>query len=101
MARRISVDTDELRDAALRMERLSLSLEDIADGLRDVCSQLDGVSCRTDLLRRSNVLCRDAGGLVYRVHTLRGKLLFAAAFYEELDQRMRVAPWRTSNGDTK
>lgn len=89
MTRRISVDTDELRDAALRFERLVFFMEDIAAELNDVYRELDAASIRLDLLRRAVTLCREADGLIYRLHDMCGKLVFAASIYEKLDWRMR------------
>ena len=91
MARRINVNTDELRDSALRIERIAFLIEDITTGLDTVYTELESTSAHMDFLRRTSMLSRGTDDLAYCVHELRGKLLFAASRYEEYDYRMKHA----------
>lgn len=87
--RTIKVQTEELRDAALRYERLALSLGDTAEALDMLYADLNVMVAREDILRKASALCRKADGLVYRTQDLGGRLHFAASCYEGYALRVR------------
>jgi len=84
MSRTIKVNTDDLWDAALRYERLAFTAEDIVAGINTIRAQL----ISTDLIHGVDNISRKADDLVYRIHSLGGKLRFAASKYEDFHRRV-------------
>ena len=90
MTRSIRVNTEDLWDAALRYERLTFSMEDIATALRSVHMDLDGAPSSSDLSERAGAINRKAEDLAYRLHNFCAKLRFAASLYEDYDRRVKI-----------
>ena len=97
MSRLIKANTEYIRDAALRFERLAYEMESVAAALGPVADALgarpavDGLARREGLSVRAEAAFRKANGLVYSLHDICGKLRYAAARYEEYD-KWRKAP---------
>ena len=85
MSRTIRVNTDDLFDAALRFERLALSLEDLAADIGAVRADIEGTDAY--LMDMADKISRTISDLVSRTQAASAVLKLASGRYEDAYRR--------------